>query len=654
MAYKIYKITDCAPVDYAAEELKKYFRMMMPECGDVDILRVAGNIPEDGFVLGLMQDLGISTDEAKDVALDDILHIDTTDNGGIIAGSNPRSVLMAVYRFLRENGCRWLYPGVDGEFIPMATIHGVKYHKAADMRYRGWCNEGAESQQCMMETIEFSPKIGLNCYMIEFFNPYFYYNSYYSHDNNTVNRIPEKVSADNVLQWKRMCECEIEKRGMQFHDIGHGWTAESFGLSTTIAWQDLESFEVPEEIRPYIAMMDGKRQLYCKGAMNTNFCMSNKKARELFVKKVSDYAESHKNVTYLHVWLADFFNNHCECDECRKMIVSDWYVTLLNELDEELTKRGLDTRIVFCVYYETVWAPEKVKLNSTDRFCAMLGPLGRRYIASFENFVDDSELEPFVLNKIDTPKTIEKCFSRMRTWQRVWAGPCFSYEYHFYTAPYYDVGSLYFPRRIYEDIKSLPKADLLGYIEDGSQRCFFPNGLNMYVYANTLFDLDTDYDELVKDYFSHAYGKHADRVKKYFDALTEIFEFKYMNGKATLDKEKGNHYDPSRLADFERVEGICTEMREYIKENYLSEIRVQTVSMLLLLRHTEFATKAAEIMKLACRGITDGIDDLAEEFYESFGRHEAEIERYYDHYLCVYAWRHRVAKGKKRNVGGIG
>ena len=24
-------------VDYAAEELKKYFRMMMPECGDVKI-----------------------------------------------------------------------------------------------------------------------------------------------------------------------------------------------------------------------------------------------------------------------------------------------------------------------------------------------------------------------------------------------------------------------------------------------------------------------------------------------------------------------------------------------------------------------------------------------------------------------------------------
>ncbi len=653
MTYKIYKITDCAPVDYAAEELKKYMRMMMPECGDIDIERACGGVPDDGFVLGLMQDFGISTAEAADVELDDILHIDTTDNGGIIAGSNPRSVLLAVYRFLRENGCRWLYPGVDGEFIPMRDIHGVKYHKMADMRYRGWCNEGAESQQCMIETIEFAPKIGLNIYMIEFFNPFFYYDSYYSHINNTANRLPEPVSTDTVLQWKRMCECEIQKRGLQFHDIGHGWTAESFGLSSVIAWQNLDNFEVPEEIRPYIAMMDGKRQLYCKGAMNTNFCMSNAKARELFVNKVADYAEAHKNVTYLHVWLADFFNNHCECDECRKMIVSDWYVTLLNEIDEELTKRGLNTRIVFCVYYETVWAPEKVKLKSTERFSAMLGPLGRRYIKSFEGYVDESELEPFVVNKIETPKTIEKCFTRMKTWQDVWAGPCFSYEYHFYTSPYYDVGSLYFPRRIYEDIQSLRKVNLLGYIEDGSQRCFFPNGLNMYVYASTLFDLSLDYDSIVEDYFTHAYGEHAPRVKKYFDELTEIFEFKYMNGKATLDKEKGNHYDPSLLADFERVAAICEEMKKFVLENYKSAVRVQTISMRLLLCHIDFTVGAAELMKLACQGITEGIDELAEDFYERMGKYEAEFERYYDHYLCVFSWRHRVAKGQKRNIGGI-
>ena len=156
----INKVTSDAPIDYAAEELKKYLRMMMPRSGDIRIAYA----PEakEGFRLGLMQDFGLDTSDAKDVTLDDIVYVDCDTRGGIIAGSNPRSVLLAVYEYLRQNGCRWLFPGIDGEFIPMQNIVPVKYRKAADNRFRGWCNEGAEYQQVMIETIDFSPKGGLN------------------------------------------------------------------------------------------------------------------------------------------------------------------------------------------------------------------------------------------------------------------------------------------------------------------------------------------------------------------------------------------------------------------------------------------------------------------------------------------------------------
>ena len=108
----INKITSASPVDYAAEELKKYLRMMMPECGDI---KVAYNpLAADGFRLGLMQDFGLDVSDAEEPELDDILYIDCDEKGGIIAGDNPRSVLLAVYEYLRQNGCRWLFPGVDG------------------------------------------------------------------------------------------------------------------------------------------------------------------------------------------------------------------------------------------------------------------------------------------------------------------------------------------------------------------------------------------------------------------------------------------------------------------------------------------------------------------------------------------------------------
>ena len=100
-------------MDFAAEELKKYMRMMMPRCGEITI-EYKPDARSD-FRLGLMSDFGLDTSDAKDVELDDILHIDTDEEGGVIAGSNPRSILLAVYRFLTINGCRWLFPGIDGE-----------------------------------------------------------------------------------------------------------------------------------------------------------------------------------------------------------------------------------------------------------------------------------------------------------------------------------------------------------------------------------------------------------------------------------------------------------------------------------------------------------------------------------------------------------
>ena len=72
--YKIYKITSNPVVDFAAEELKKYLRMMMPRCGEIEISYAPGAV--DVFRLGLMADFGIDTSEADDIELDDILHIE--------------------------------------------------------------------------------------------------------------------------------------------------------------------------------------------------------------------------------------------------------------------------------------------------------------------------------------------------------------------------------------------------------------------------------------------------------------------------------------------------------------------------------------------------------------------------------------------------
>ena len=178
------KVTSHSVIDYAAEELKKYLRMMMPEGGDVRI--VNGSASDEGFGLGLMQDFGLDVSDADSLELDDILYIDCAEKGGIIAGSNPRSVLLAVYEYLRQNGCEWLFPGIDGEYIPMQNIKPVKYRHKPSCRYRGWCSEGAQFQPDVIDAIDFAPKVGLNAFMIQFINPALFYQRYYNHSYNNA------------------------------------------------------------------------------------------------------------------------------------------------------------------------------------------------------------------------------------------------------------------------------------------------------------------------------------------------------------------------------------------------------------------------------------------------------------------------------------
>ncbi len=626
--YKIYKITSSPVVDFAAEELKKYLRMMMPRCGEIDISYAPD--AKDGFRLGLMEEFGLDTSEAKDQELDDIIHIEADENGGIIAGNNPRSVLLAVYRYLTENGCRWLFPGVEGELIPVKEIEKVSYHKMADQRYRGQCNEGAESQQCMMETIDFTPKVGMNVYMLEFDIPKVYYDYYYDHLFNEKNREPEPVTDETVLQWKRACEVEMAKRGLQFHDMGHGWTVESFGVSSIGGWSKDESNPIPEESRQYLAQINGERGLFHGVAMNTNFCMSNKEARKIFTKTVCDYAEINTHVSYLHVWLADWQRNHCECDECRKKIPSDWYVILLNEIDEELTKRNLPTRIVFCAYSDTAYQPLEEKIKNPERFTIQLGAISRSYTYSVEKDPKVENLAPYVLNKSSRLDTMEEYIVRMNEWKKF--APCnsFTYEYHFWKHQFYAPGVLSFAKRICEDIISYRDNGFDGIIEDGSQRCFFPNGFSFYCYGKKLFDNDLSYEELEEEYFTSAYGDAKDLVLEYLKCVDELMPQSYMECKHS-SRIPSNFYKPEMEDKLLLLVEKAKEYREKLSAYKNMPKRVQTVAVRLMLLHTEFVEGLAKVMAIKCLGKDEEAKIASKAFFDEFGKNEIAWDRYYDH-----------------------
>ena len=643
--YQIFKITSNPTVDFAAEELKKYMRMMMPECGEIFIKYDPD--AKAGLRLGLMSDFGLDTSEAEDLELDDIVHVDTDGENGILAGSNPRSVLFAVYRYLQENGCRWLFPGVDGEYIPLKDVGPTKYHKMADCRYRGQCNEGAEFQPNMMEAIDFTPKIGMNVFMIEFVVPCWYYESYYEHMGNPA-REPEPVNHRTILQWKRQCEAEISKRGLQFHDIGHGWTAEPFGGKAVEKPED-EKDAYPPEMRQYIAMVNGHRGLHADTLepYNTNICMSNPKAREMANRAVVEYAEKHQNVDYLHVWLADYWNNYCECEECRKKTPSDWYVMMMNELDEMLTEKGLATRIVFICYVDTSWPPLTESLKNPKRFTLLVAPISRDYTVPVREDISDVTYPPYKPNDNELFKDVNQYVKVGIDWQEKCNVRAMLYEYHFYIAQFFDPGVLRFAKVVYDDIVNYKKHGLNGLINDCSQRSFWPNGFSFFLYGQVQFDTSLKFEDLLEDYFSHAYGEDWKEVIALFEKIGEVFDPGYFWGHRSANLEVSKSYAPKVAEELRRMPAVAKEAEAFLEAHRVMPYRAQTVMFKLLRYYMEYCQGLAKAIIPKCFGAGEEAREMFQAFLADFGRHECEIGTCYDQYLMRKAMNAKIFSRKE-------
>ena len=627
----INKISAHSAIDHAAEELRKYLYMMMPE-GDGITTRYSDEVC--GFRLGLMSDLGLDTSDVEDVELDDILYIDCDKNGGIIAGSNPRSVLIAVYEFLKQNGCRFIMPGKDGEYIPMKELDPVKLRHKPSMRYRGWCLEGGVSQEIMIESIDFTPKLGMNTVMLEFLVPVSYYRRYYRHTYNEKNRPSEDVSTEQILQWKRECEAEIAKRGLQYHGVGHGWTADPFGIDSSLRGTDGDHDKnLSDYSRQFVAEIGGERHLMHNTPNYTQFCMSNPEAQELFVNYVCDYAEKHQNIEFLHVWLGDVTNNHCECEGCQKKTPSDFYCILLNKVDKELTRRGLSNRIVFIVYTDTTFAPETERIENPRRFSLMLAPISRSYTKSLTDDGIEYKTRPYMRNKNVYPANLAENLVYFDEWKKAYEGSSFAFEYHFWRHQYYDFSGLKIAKVLSDDVKAYLSRGVNGIIQDGSQRSFFPTPLAFYVYARTMYDSSLSFEELVEECFSLIYGEGWREFYDYLNEYAEVLGYDYLR----LDPPSKDEMSAEERAA--RLRGLVARGRELIKANYdCPEVRIRTVAVRLLELHTKYIEVIAKALAVKATGDNKGYKRLIDKAALKMGPEEAKYEKYYDHALAFVTW----------------
>lgn len=555
---------------FAAAELQSYLGRMLP-AGAAPAFALAVRAPQEGE--------------------NDAFRVDVSPAGGVIEGNCPRAVLLGVYDLLHSLGCRFWAPGRDKELVPAIGLEDLsaRIRRTASYRHRGVCIEGADSRENILAFIDWLPKLGFNSFFLQFKNPYPFLARWRRHEHNPL-LPPEPVTVADGAAVMAEAQGEMARRGLALHKVGHGWTGQALGYEA-LGWSP-DAAPLAEELRPLAAELDGVRGLYHGVPAETNLCLSNPQARERLISLVTDYARQAPEVDYLHFWMADYYNNVCECPACRRTTLSDQYVSLLNEIDRRLTEAGLDTRIVFLLYQELLWPPVRERLIHPDRFVMMFAPISRTFQRSYDPDAAGT-IPPYRRNRITLPGSLEENLAFLRRWQEIFDGDSFLYDYPLGRAHYGDLGYVHIARIIHRDIRRLRRLGLNGYVSCQELRAGSPNFLPNYVMGRTLLDADADFDALTREYFSAAYGPRADRAREFLEALSACQLCDYVNG-------SGPRTDPSVAAAADRAQALC---QTFLSEN--DPAPDGSGAWGALLHHARYAALLARALGLLARGRTE-------------------------------------------------
>jgi len=557
MKLTLARIGDKSTVRYAVKELSRYLKAADPSLFVMERVYDAPDFTLPG-VIWIGEDGSVEKSE-----LDEI-RIDVKNGSGVITGSSPRAVLIAVYRFLKEIGFAFLFPGKEGDVIPdkkwTASDFCVSLQEKASYRHRSVCIEGAIAYEHVYNMIDYLPKVGMNGYFVQFHVPFTFFDRFYNLYYNPNFKFDTPVTISDVKNMWKGLEEEIVLRGLDYHATGHGWTCDPFGVAG-VGWTKEEN-GAPESIRPYLAELNGVRDYRNGVALNTNLCYSNPEAREKMNNAIVEYVKKNPAVNYLHFWLADGTNNHCECAECQKMRPSDWYVKLLNELDEKLTAEGLDTKIVCLIYVDLLWAPEVEKIRNPQRFVLMFAPITRTYSNAFTDgdVTRRVETPPYKRNQNVMPRSVEENLSHLARWQeeQLKGSESFDFDYHLMWDHFNDPGYYECARILHKDMANLDQIGLDGMVSCQIQRCCFPTGLPMYAMASALWNKKSRFEDVAKEYFETAYGELGSKIEEYMATLSRLFDPVYLRNERPISQL------PQQLANLEEVKKVIAAFKEEV------------------------------------------------------------------------------------------
>ena len=495
---------------FAREELSRYAARMDPGYPAEQIKLIPFSGPQR------------SAECIRDSHWDDAYRIEISAGSGTIAYSNARSALLGVYRLLCEAGCAFLRPGPEGEFVPRRSLGTLDVHVAmrAAYRHRCICIEGSVSLENVLDIIDFAPKAGYNAYFTQFMESYTFFERWYTHKGNPL-RTHERFSPSLAREMQACIVDAIQRRGLLYHAVGHGWTCVPLGIPG-LHWED-DGIEPTPAQQACMAEINGVRGLHNGIALNTNLCYSQPMVRTLMARAVARYAAEHPEIDVLHVWLADDFNNQCECSDCQKARLADFYSMLLNEIDELLSQQGSAVHIAFMLYFDLLFPPESVRLHNEERFILMYAPITRSFSRSFAGVSPSSRIPEYRRNHPSFSDNLSENLGFLSAWQTVFHGDSFDFDYHLCGVVNSDPGQMTIARVLYNDIRALHALGLNGLVNCQLQRVCMPHGFALFLAGQALCDPTLDYEHIRRVYFQKCFGPNFEQALEFCEALSARF-----------------------------------------------------------------------------------------------------------------------------------
>jgi len=162
------------------------------------------------------------------------------------------------------------------------------------------------------------------------------------------------------------------------------------------------------------------------------------------------------------------------------------------------------------------------------------------------------------LNKIKPPRTNAEFVEILKNWQGRYDGDSFIFDYYLWRPLHDYLNPLGLAQIMHTDMRNLKQLGLNGHISCQVLRCFYPVGLVVDVMAETLWDRNIQFSDVLKKHLRAIFADEADMIQQYLDELNKV-----------LSPESG-HAGALRSGNAGRIQSIIGILDDW--EPYVSHL----------------------------------------------------------------------------------